>query len=146
MSLRRGGIHEDLGRRTEIRMASDRAFGLVMATACGLVGLWPLIHGKPVRVPALDLCAAFAALAFLRPAWLHPLNRLWTALAGAMSRVTTPVVCGLLFYLVVTPLAYLMRLCGKDPLRLRRDESRQTYWLERPPEHAPARESMRLQF
>jgi len=144
--LRRGTVHEDLGRRTEIRMASDRAFGLVMATACGLAGLWPLFHGKPVRAAAMDLGAAFGALALLRPVWLHPLNRLWTALAAALSRVTTPVVCGLLFYLVVTPLAYAMRLSGKDPLRLRGDANRQSYWVDRPPRQAPARESMRQQF
>lgn len=127
-------------------MASDRAFGLVMAAACGLAGLWPLVHGKPVRGVGLVLSAGLAAVAALRPGLLHPLNRLWTALARVLSRVTTPVVCGLLFYLVVTPVALLMRLSGKDPLRLRRETNRETYWLDRPPESAPARESMKLQF
>jgi len=138
-------MHENLEQRTEIRMASDRAFGLVMATACGLAGLWPFLHGKPVRVAALGLSIAFGTLAGLRPAWLHPLNRLWTAMAAVMSRVTTPLACGLLFYLVVTPLAYIMRLSGQDPLRMR-SEGHETYWVERPPGTTPARESMRLQF
>jgi hypothetical protein len=144
--LQRGSMHEDLRRGIEVHAASDRTFGLVMAAACGLAGLWPLLHHRPVRGAALVLCAVFAAISGIRSAWLHPLNRFWTALAMGLSRVTTPLVCGLLFYLVVTPVAYIMRWSGKDPMRLSWDPRGATYWLERPPEHAPARESMRMQF
>jgi Saxitoxin biosynthesis operon protein SxtJ len=127
-------------------MASDRTFGLVMAAACALGGLWPLLHGRPVRWPAMGLCAAFLLPALSRPALLHPLNRGWTVLAGLLNRVTTPLACGLLFYLVITPLAWAMRLSGKDPLRLRPDDAGRTYWIDRQPDGERTRESMRMQF
>lgn len=140
--------HEDLDRRAHVRMASDRAFGCVMATAFALLGLWPVLHHKPVRWMALGIAAVFAVSAVLRPSLLHPLNRVWTALAVLLNRVTTPVVCGFLFYLVITPLAVLLRMRGKDPLRLRPDAQGSTYWIGREPgpDGTPARESMRLQF
>jgi hypothetical protein len=136
--------HENLERRPEVRMASDRAFGMVMAAAGGLMGLWPVLHHKMVRWGPTALCAAFLFLALLCPSILHPLNRLWTILAVALNRVTNPVVCGLLFFLAITPVAWVMRLRGKDPLRLRADPDAKTYWIERPP--GPDAESMRLQF
>jgi hypothetical protein len=136
--------HENLERGAEVRMSSDRAFGLVMAAACGLIGFWPLLHRKPVRWVPIALCAGFLLLGLLRPSILHPLNRLWTVLAVALNRVTNPIVCGLLFFLVITPVAWVMRLRGKDPLRLRPDPDSKTYWIERPP--GPDAESMRLQF
>lgn len=147
--LQRGRMtHEDMERRSDVRMASDRAFGLVIATAAVLLGLWPALHHKPIRWPALAAASAFALAAALRPPVLHPLNRLWTALAVLLNRVTTPLVCGLLFYLVVTPVAVVLRICGKDPLRLRPDPQSATYWIDRQPEPGgtPPRESMRLQF
>jgi len=140
--------HEDLAPRSHVRMASDRAFGCVIATALALLGLWPLLHHKPVRWAPLGIAAVFALTALLGPSLLHPLNRLWTALAVLLNRVTTPVVCGLLFYLVVTPVGVLLRIRGKDPLRLRPDVQARTYWIDRQPgpDGSPARESMRLQF
>lgn len=129
-------------------MASDRAFGLVMAAACAAAAFWPLLHHRPVRWAPAALGGAFAAAAALRLAALHPLNRAWTALAALLSRITTPLVCGLLFYMVVTPLAFLLRLRGKEPLGLGCNPLRKTYWTERQPggDGTPPRESMRLQF
>ena len=138
--------HEDLDRRQEIRAASDRVFGFVMAAAFGVIGLWPVVHGRPIRPLAVLAGALFALAALLWPPVLHPLNRLWTMLAAALNRITTPLVCGLLFYLVVTPLALVSRLRGKDPLRLRWDPSVGSYWIVRDHAATPARESMRLQF
>lgn len=129
-------------------MASDRAFGFVIAAALALAAVWPLLHHKPVRWIAAGAAATFLLAAATGPSVLHPLNRIWTALAVVLNRVTTPVACGILFYLVVTPVAVLLRIRGKDLLRLRRDVQGKTYWIDRQqgPDGSPARDSMRLQF
>ena len=126
-------------------MASDRTFGLVMGLFCAVIGLWPLFRHKPIRWVPIALCAALVLPALLRASLLHPLNRLWTALAVLLNRVVSPAVCGLLFYLVITPVACLFRIWGKDPLRLRPDSQGTTYWISRQPP-GPAPESMRVQF
>ena len=137
--------HEDLSRKHEIKGVSDRTFGLTIAIFLVLVGVWPLAHHRPLRAWALASGAALLAAALLRPAWLHQLNRAWTWIGATMNRVVSPLVSGLMFYAVVTPVAALRRRKGNDPLRLRRDESAASYWIYREPP-GPEPKSMANQF
>jgi hypothetical protein len=137
--------HEDFSRKEDIKPSSDRNFGLVIATVFLLIALWPLIRAEPVRWWALAVAAVFAALALLWTAALAPLNKCWTKLGVLLYRFVSPIVLGLLFYVIVTPVALLMRLLGKDPLRLRREPDAVSYWIDRMPP-GPAPESMKNQF
>lgn len=143
-------IHENLSRKSKIRGASDRSFGLWFAALFGILGLWPLIHrgstptGK-ARFPSLAVGAAFALIAAFRPAWLRPLNALWTRLGFLLSRVVDPLVLALLFYLVVTPAAVILRWMGKDSLKLRYEKDAPSYWIPRIPPGPPP-ETMANQF
>jgi hypothetical protein len=140
-----GAIHENLTARHDVRRGSDRSFGLVFAAALLVVALFPLVHGRELRWWAVALSLAFFAAALIRPALLAPLNRLWFRLGLLLGRVTNPLVMGVVFFLVVTPMAVIMRLRRKDPLRLRIDRKACSYWIERvPPGPAPA--SMTNQF
>jgi Saxitoxin biosynthesis operon protein SxtJ len=137
--------HEDFSRPEEIRSSSDRSFGLVIATFFLIVSVWPLVRAEPVRWWALGVAAAFALLAVLWTSALAPLNRLWVKLGALLNSIVSPVIMGLLFYVTVTPIALLLRLLGKDPLRLRRDRDASSYWIDRmPPGSAP--ESMKNLF
>ena len=93
----------------------------------------------------LIVAAAFAVVALAIPRALGPLSRAWQGLGKAIHKVVNPVVMGLLFYLTVTPTGLLMRLFGKDPLRLRFDPEAKSYWIERRPP-GPAPETMHQQF
>ena len=137
--------HEDFSRKEEIKPSSDRSFGLVIATVFLLITFWPLIRAEPVRWWALAVAAVFAVLALLWPAALAPLNKCWTKLGVLLYRIVSPIVLGLLFYVIVTPVALLMRVLGKDPLRLRREPDAASYWIERTP-RGLAPESMNNQF
>jgi hypothetical protein len=137
--------HEDFSRQEEIKPSSDRSFGLVVATFFLIVGFWPLVRAQPIRWWALGVAAVFALLALLWTAALAPLNRLWVKLGALLYKVVSPVVMAMLFYVTVTPIALLMRLLGKDPLRLRRDPDAASYWIDRTPP-GPSPESMKNQF
>jgi Saxitoxin biosynthesis operon protein SxtJ len=137
--------HEDFSRHAEAKGSSDRAFGFVFAIFFSLVGLAPLRTHHSVRWWALTLALLFLAVALLRPVWLNPFNRLWTKLGLLLGRVVSPIVMGLLFFLVVTPTAFLFRLLGKDPLRLAPEPDASTYWIERRPPGPPP-ETMANQF
>jgi hypothetical protein len=137
--------HEDFSRQEEIKPSSDRGFGLVVAMFFLIVGFWPLVRVEPIRWWAAGVAATFTLLALLWTAALAPLNRLWVKLGAFLYRIVSPIVMGLLFYLTVTPIALLMRLLGKDPLRLNRDPNAASYWIDRMPA-GPAPESMKNQF
>ena len=137
-------IHEDYGRAEEVKLGSERAFGVVFALVFAVVGLWPLMEGGAVGAWALGIGAVFILVALARPGLLRPLNRLWFRFGLLLNKVVNPLVMGLLFYFTVTPIGLLMRALGKDPLRLRFDPLRPEL-LDRTPtprararDHAPA--------
>ena len=124
---------------------SDKSFGLVFAAAFALVACWPLLHLNPPRWWALGVAAAFALVAMVRPDFLHPLNRVWLALGRLLHRVVSPLVMGAIFFLCVTPIAWIMRLRGKDVLSLAHRRDLSSYWIARAPSGREA-ETMKRQF
>ena len=137
--------HEDYSREHAVKGSSDRSFGVVFAGFFAIVAVLPLIHGASPRVWALAIAAAFAVVAFVRPSLLAVPNRWWMKFGLLLAKIVNPIVMGLVFYLTVTPTAAIMRLLGKDPLRLKIDKSAKSYWIERKPP-GPAPETMSQQF
>jgi hypothetical protein len=138
-------MHEDLRREGAVVGSSNRSFGGVFTVVFAAVGLLPLIRGGEVRVWALVVAAVFFTAALLAPALLAPLNRLWFKFGLLLHRVVSPLVMGMLFYVVVTPTGLLMRLLGKRPLDLDFDSTVSSYWIVRQPS-GPAPETMKNQF
>lgn len=137
--------HEDLRRQHEVKTSSNRSFGVVFAVVFLIVALLPLLSGGDVRLWSLAVAAAFLALALAAPRLLAPLNWAWTRVGLVLHHVVNPIVMGVLFFLVVTPVGLIMRLSGKDPLRLRLERGSGSYWIERRPP-GPAPETMKNQF
>lgn len=125
------GTHEDFAREIHGSGPSDRNFGMVMAAAFLVFGVVPLRHGKPVRLWSLALSAALLLIAIVRPALLHALNRVWMKLGLLLGKVLNPIVTALLFFLVFTPAAVILRWMGKDLLALKADPEAETYWVDR---------------
>ena len=139
-------MHEHTPRHTApVQGSSNRAFGLVFTVFFLLIGLLPLLHGHAIRMWALLLAGGVLVLALAVPAVLAPANRLWTKLGLVLHKIVSPIALGILFFLVVTPTGLLMRLLGKDPLRLRFDRSADSYWIDRTPP-GPDADSLKNQF
>ena len=88
---------------------------------------------------------AFLVVALLWPDGLKPLNWIWFRIGMLMHAVVNPFVLGFLFYLAIWPTGLIMRMLGKDILRLKRQPGRDSYWLPRHPP-GPSRDSMKEQF
>lgn len=132
-------------RREHATASSDRAFGLVFAAVFASIGAQPLVHGGEARVWALAAAAAFLVAALARPGMLAPLNRAWSGFGMLLSRVTNPVVLGILFFGAMVPTGLLMRLFRRRPLALEIDREARSYWIVRDPP-GPAPETMTRQF
>jgi hypothetical protein len=131
--------------REPVSESSDRSFGFVFAGVFALIGSWPLLRLMPPRWWALGLAIAFALTAFVWPQILHPFNRAWLALGRLLHRVVSPLIMGVIFFVCVTPIAWIMRLRGKDVLSLSRRDDLSSYWITREPQ-PPASEAMKRQF
>ena len=139
-------MHEHSPRHAApIQSSSDRSFGFVFAALFLIIGLYPLLHASGIRLWAVAISGLFLLLAALRPQVLAPANRLWTKFGLLLHNIVSPIALGILFFLVVTPTGLLMRLLGKDPLRLRFDPAADSYWIKRDPP-GPTADSLNNQF
>jgi hypothetical protein len=144
-TARRLATHEDLARREETRLPSNRSFGLVFTAVFLVLGLLPLVGRHPLRAWAVAVSSAFLAVTFAAPSLLTPLNRHWMRFGLFLHRLISPVVLGIIFFGVITPMACALRLRKQDLLRLRFDSTTDTYWLKRDPP-GPDPKSMAHQF
>ena len=125
----------------------NRSFGFLAMAAC-LAGV---VYAQMRHAPlGWSIVAAIAAvllgvLAVRAPRRLAPLSRAWMGLGMLMGKVVNPLVFGLMFFALITPVAWVMRLRGRDALKLRPDTSARSYWVDRQPP-GPRPESFKNQF
>ena len=131
--------------REKLKTGSERSFGLVFAVVFAVIALWPLLDGRPPRFWASILSAGFLLVALVAPSQLRPLNLLWARFGLVLQSIVTPLVMGMVFFVVMTPIALAMRLLGKDPLRLKPEPGADSYSLERHPP-GPEPQTMMRQF
>jgi hypothetical protein len=133
------GHHEDLQERGDVKLPSERSFGITFAVVFTLFALW-LYWRKGLPLEALLVLAAaviFAILAYQSPLALRPLNRVWMKFGLLLHKIINPLVMGLLFFVVFTPTAIIMRLLRKDLLRLKKEPGVASYWIPRSVETDP---------
>ena len=137
--------HESLGADGAAPLPSDRSVGFVFAGAATVMALVPWLRGGSPRLWAVAAATGFLLITLTRPGWLHPLNRAWMAFGFVANIVVSSVLMAVIFYGVITPLAWVLRRAGQDPLRLSFDSAVPSYWLERRPP-GPAPKTMKNQF
>jgi len=141
-------LHENYRDEEPTKAGSDRAFGCTVGGMLMLIGATKAFVAGAISSVVCLIFASGALLLLLgivAPSRLSTLNRVWLKVGTAIAKVVNPIILALLFFLVVTPMAFFMRIVGKRPLRLAADRTATTYWIEREP---PAGEesSMKRQF
>lgn len=129
----KAGHHEHFHEHTAAQIGSDQSFCFVFTGFFSLVGLFPLLRHGAIRPWALAVAGVFLLIGLVAPKSVHGLNVLWMKLAVLISKVTNPIVTGLLFFGVFTPIALFFRMTGRDPLRLKKDPAATSYWILRDP-------------
>ena len=125
---------------SRIKISSNRSFGLVFFVVFLIVALWPLKSGEDLRLWSLTLSIIFLILGVLNSKLLIPLNKLWFKFGMFLGAIISPIIMGIVFFSVVTPTGIIMRLMGKDLLKLKRKKN--TYWIDR----EDIKSSMKNQF
>tara|TARA_Y100001958_G_C20982680_1_gene373240 strand:+ start:310 stop:693 length:384 start_codon:yes stop_codon:yes gene_type:complete len=115
---------------SEIKIGSNRSFGIVFSILFLLISLYPLINDDKIRHWALLISFIFLVLGFLNSKLLSPLNKIWFKFGLFLGKLVSPLVMGAIFFLVVTPIGLIMRFLGKDILNLRYNKDK-TYWVEK---------------
>ena len=114
----------------DIKINSNRSFGIVFFVVFILVALYPLIYSGEIRIWSLVLSLIFLILGLLNSKILTPLNKIWFKFGIILGKIISPIIMGVIFFLVVTPIGLLMRLLGKDLLNLKYNKNK-SYWIEK---------------
>ena len=114
----------------DIKISSNRSFGIVFFVVFLLIAFYPLTYGGEIRIWSVITSLIFLVSGLLNSKFLTPLNKLWFRFGIFLGKIISPVIMGIIFFLVVTPIGLIMRLLGKDVLNLKYNDYK-SYWIEK---------------
>ena len=114
----------------DVKISSNRSFGLVFFIVFFLIAFYPLINQGEIRIWSALISLLFLILGIINSKILTPLNKVWFKFGIFLGKLISPVVMGIIFFLVVTPIAFLMRMLKKDLLNLKFNKN-SSYWIEK---------------
>ena len=114
----------------KIKLGSNRSFGIVFFVVFLLVSFYPLINEENIRYWSLFISFIFLILGLLNSKILTPLNKIWFKFGILLGKIISPLVMGIIFFLVVTPIGFLMKMFKKDLLNLKFNKDK-SYWIEK---------------
>ena len=113
-----------------MKKSSDKSFGILFFIVFLLIAIWPLFGDGSIRYWSLVVAFIFFAIALLKQELLKPLNIAWIKLGEILGKVIAPIVMALVFFLILTPTSIIVRLFGKDLLKLKFSKD-SSYWIKR---------------
>jgi len=116
--------------QNDIKIGSNRSFGIVFFIVFFLISIYPLVNSESIRIWSLIISIIFLTLGAINSKLLNPLNKVWFKFGLVLGRIISPIIMGIIFFLVVTPIALLMRILKKDLLNLKLNKNN-TYWIEK---------------
>ena len=133
---------EESNSNISIKQASPKSFGVVFSLVFLIVSLYPLTKSEDIRMWAIIISAIFFLLAYLAPKILDYPNKLWFKFGIFLGSIIAPIAMAIVYFSTVLPTGIIMRLLGKDLLKLKLDKNANSYWIKR--SESPS--SMRNQF
>ena len=114
----------------EIKVGSNKSFGVVFFLVFLIISLYPLLNNENIRFWSLFISIIFLILGILNSSLLSPFNKLWFKFGILLGKIISPIIMGIIFFLVVTPTGIIMRLLGKDVLNLKYNDGK-SYWIKK---------------
>tara|TARA_A100000164_G_C21202916_1_gene450280 strand:- start:15 stop:398 length:384 start_codon:yes stop_codon:yes gene_type:complete len=114
----------------DVKISSNRSFGIVFFIVFLLIAFYPLTYSGDIGIWSAIISLIFLVLGLLNSRILTPLNKLWFKFGILLGKIISPLLMGIIFFLVVTPTGLIMRLLGKDVLNLKYNKNK-SYWIEK---------------
>jgi hypothetical protein len=128
-------------KNNKIKIGSNRSFGIIFSVVFLIIAIWPLLSTSEIRYWSLVISVIFLILGLIKSKILTPLNKIWFKIGITLGNLISPLVMGIVFFLVLTPTSIIMKILGKDLLNLKKNNNK-SYWIEKNKQ----RTSMKKQF
>ncbi len=113
------------------KTSSNKSFGILFFVVFIVISLWPLLQGNPIRIWALSIALIFLLLGLINSKTLTPLNYIWIKFGEILGHIIAPIVMGIIFFLILTPISLILRVFGKDLLNIKFIKKINSYWIKR---------------
>ena len=127
---------------TKIKISSNRSFGIVFFIVFLIISIWPLINDNALRIWSIYIAIIFLILGLINSKLLTPLNVLWFKFGKLLGLTISPIVMGIVFFIVVTPTGFIMKIFGKDILNKKYNNKTKSYWINK----EKSKSTMKQQF
>jgi hypothetical protein len=118
-------------KNTEIKLPSNKSFGIVFFIIFLIIALWPLRSGSDIRIVPLIISLIFLILGIFNSNLLKPLNFLWMKFGLMLGKFMNPIIFGLIYYLTVVPTGIIFKILNKDLLNIKKKNDQKTYWINK---------------
>lgn len=112
-----------------LKLPSNRSFGIVFFVFFLILALWPLLNNSQILKLPLILSITFLLLGVFNSKILTPLNKIWMKFGLLLGSIISPIVMGIIFFGIITPTGFILRIFKKDILMLKRNQNSHTYWI-----------------
>ena len=119
-----------LKKKKKNKISSNRSFGFIFFAVFFIFGLWPLINSADIKIWSILVSLLFLILGSTNSKILTPLNLAWIKIGLFLGSIVSPIIMGLVFFIVITPTGLIMRLFGKDFL-MKKYSKDSSYWIKR---------------
>jgi len=114
----------------DVKIGSNRSFGIVFFIVFLLIAFYPLLNDRSIHIWSLIISLIFLTLGIINSSILSPLNKIWFKFGILLGKIISPLVMGIIFFIVVTPIGILMKILKKDLLNLKYNNNK-SYWIEK---------------
>ena len=111
--------------------SSNKGFGLLFFVVFLILALWPLKNGSNINLYFIIASTIFLILGLINSKLLSPLNKSWIKLGEILGMIIAPIVMALVYFVILTPVSFIVRIFGKDLLGLKFLKEKETYWIKR---------------
>ena len=112
------------------KLENNRSFGLLFFIVFLIIAVWPILNDNSIRIWSIITSLIFLILGVLNSKILTLPKILWIKLGLILGKIIAPIIMGIIYFFVITPIGLLMRLIGKDLLNLKFNKNK-TYWIKR---------------
>ena len=117
--------------------SSVKSFGILFAIVFLIIATWPLLNSEEIRIWSLIVSVIFLILGLIKSRILNPLNNFWIKLGEFLGKIVAPIVMLFIFFVIITPMSFLVKIMRKDLLNVKFDKNKSSYWIKRDEDLGP---------
>ena len=114
----------------EIKLPSNKSFGLLFFVVFSLIAIYQYKINSSINFVLIFIALLFLLLGIINSKILTPFNKLWMKFGLLLGKIVSPIIMGVIFFFVITPISFILKIFKKDVLNLKKNNTK-SYWVEK---------------